>query len=73
MASTVAWLIRPVSIPSFSYPTLNSGDRQDRSVNARRAWRDEEGNRFGDPLRLNSVTQLHAVDPHIWVESYEGL
>ena len=55
MASIAAWLMRPISIPSFYYPTLDSGNRQDRSVNARRAWRDEEGNRFGEPLRLYSV------------------
>jgi hypothetical protein len=62
MASSVAWLKSPFSSSSFFYPTLNSGDRQDCSVNARRAWRDEERNRFGDPLRLYSVGQLHSVD-----------
>ena len=55
MASIAAWLKRPVSIPSFYYPTLDLGNRQDRSVHARRAWRDEEGNRVGEPLRLYSV------------------
>ena len=42
-------------------------------MNAHRAWRDEEGNRFGDPLRLYSVAQLHAVDTQIWAESRDRL
>ena len=46
----------------------DSGNRQDHSVHAHRAWRDEEGNRLGEPLRLYSVAQLHAVDAQIWAE-----